>query len=171
MPSGCSLGLWLKSSRNSHWKTCHHAQNSVALNWTTFTFYSCFQLARANPFQNSHRKWLALMPGPSEEEGWEGATDVSFQNLISTADQLIQILSVFIISTIPRPNWLIWDLDLPLLVLGVDLLGRICFTCFGLSQDQQIFWHDWLIYFIFKTPLIFQYLRPRKLYYFEWICS
>lgn len=54
------------------------------------TFYGRLQMVGADPFQNSHRKWLLPMPELSEED-WEEATEICFQDIISTDDILVQL--------------------------------------------------------------------------------
>lgn len=43
----------------------------------------------ADAFQNSQRKWITFIPELSEED-WEEPTEICFQDIISTADLLIQ---------------------------------------------------------------------------------
>lgn len=71
-------------------------------------------------------KWLVLVPGLSEE-GWDEATEVCFQDIISTADSLIQFKFIHM----PQPDRLAWGLGLQPLVPVVDLGVQTLSTYFG----------------------------------------
>lgn len=59
------------------------------INKLVMTFYGRLQMMGVDPFQKSLCKWQRIMPELSEED-WEEAAEICFQDIISTADVLIQ---------------------------------------------------------------------------------